>query len=186
MHLIQVCAHECTRARSRTIALCYSDSIDRSRKCTKTARAWYILIVFAREWYATVADGDHEARQEGGGWLSRERDTPRAGDSAFAGPRSPAPLAGGSTSDTGHAACTNFSGTWVNRRYPTPGRCRCQAYWGVLPNPLTPQRAAQCRVLHGVRVQSQCRALRHDKKSSSVQIPARAIPVCLVQQDSEN
>jgi hypothetical protein len=60
--------------------------------------------------------------------LARERDTLRAGDSAFAGPRSPAPLVRGSTSDTGHVACTNFSGTCMNTRYPTPGRCWCQPY----------------------------------------------------------
>ena len=74
------------------------------------------------------ADGNHEVRQQRGGWLSRERDTLRAGASAFAGPRSPAPLVRGNTSDTGHVACMNFSGTCMNTRDPTPGRYRCQPY----------------------------------------------------------
>ena len=83
-----------------------------------------------RERYAPVVDrestrGDHR----GSGWHSPARWTlPRTGDAAFAGPRSPAPLAGGSASDVGYAALTSFSGTWMNTRYPTPRRCRCQPY----------------------------------------------------------
>jgi len=51
---IQVCACGCNLSRSRTSALCCSDNMGISRTCMTTALAWYIIIVFARERYATV------------------------------------------------------------------------------------------------------------------------------------
>ena len=60
--------------------------------------------------------------------LAKEMDTPRAGDSAFAGPRSPAPLAGGGASGSGRAALNSFYGTSVSTRHHTPGLCWCQPY----------------------------------------------------------
>jgi len=57
--------------------------------------------------------------------------------------------------------------------------------YGIGSVALTPQRAAQCHVLRGVRVQSRCHALLHDKKSDNGEIPVYAIPVYPVQQDFE-
>ena len=51
---IQVCACGCNLSRSRTSSLCCSDNMGISRTCMTTALAWYIIIVFARERYATV------------------------------------------------------------------------------------------------------------------------------------
>jgi hypothetical protein len=58
--------------------------------------------------------------------LARETHSPRAGDSAFAGPRSPAPLARGGASGRGRAVLQSCYGTSVGTRHSTPRLCWCQ------------------------------------------------------------
>ncbi len=72
-------------------------------------------------------DEGHEVREQGRGWCSSERRAPlRAGRSAFAGPRSPAPLARGGASGSGCAVLQSCYGTSVGTRHRTPRLCWCQ------------------------------------------------------------
>jgi hypothetical protein len=64
----------------------------------------------------------------------------RADDSAFAGPRSPAPRASGGASGSGRAALKSCWYMMVSTRHRTRDRCGCQPYFSLAPLTRRPPR----------------------------------------------
>jgi antitoxin ParD1/3/4 len=71
------------------------------------------------------------------GAVTAPRQQNRAGDSAFAGPRSPAPLARGGASGSGRAARKSCYDILVSTRHRTRDRCGCQPSCVTFPAWLT-------------------------------------------------
>jgi len=84
--------------------------------------------------------------------MPEQRARQRADDSAFAGPRSPAPRARGGASDSRRATLKSCYGMMVRTRHRTCGLCWCQPSFALfsLPSfagPCVRMRAAPHRTL---------------------------------------